>query len=372
MSQPFLETAFLESYGLIATGELAVSNRLPDTQLVASYSYAQTTAFRRSGVLVSNDFLETIFRDSSRFAHTLTDNATAGEFDPTAPSSPSVKLVPSAEFSASSLDITPIFELTDDFLATIPFLPSLTLELSNPWFGTLAFVATASFPHPDRTPFPTDTPLADGVSIIYEDSMTVSLTVSASESFIDVSTVSETIVDTFGHSVWVFEDSNGATTYSVSYGSYQVVKTVVVNYRSVVLIGLPVYMTRVVRISRAVWLATSEAPADSSIDSGTLIGGIIGAATVLVLIVGATIFLVRSRMRDNASLEPEISPNDKDFVDAPQMVSLDDDVNGDDNEMDLELQQSIKQYAGDDLDGDPFDLMPMTDDDSIFRCHSFP
>jgi hypothetical protein len=49
----------------------------------------------------------------------------------------------------------------------------LALELSDTLVETLVFIGTASFTFSDKTPFPTNTALGEGMSIIYEDSMTV-------------------------------------------------------------------------------------------------------------------------------------------------------------------------------------------------------
>jgi hypothetical protein len=174
------------------------------------------------------------------------------------------------------------------------------------------------------------------------------------------------VVTTFGLSFWVFEDSDGVTSYSASYGSYQVVQTVIVASRSAVLIDLPVYLTRVVQVSRAIRLPITELAAESTVDSGPLIGAVAGGAVILALMIGASIFIVRLRKKANLNVEPPAAETDD--TDGSQVVSLDDEMDEDVAQADPDIMESMRQYGGDDpVDDDVFDaLAAATDSDSIF------
>jgi hypothetical protein len=141
----------------------------------------------------------------------------------------------------------------------------------------------------------TDTPIGAGVSILYEDSITVSASVSVSMMAVSVTVISQTVGVTYTISEWVVVDAVSSESLQHTVVALATAQEVVVISASFVQVQLPVYVSRIVQVSRIIRITSASPPAGSGISAGTLIGSVSGAGVVIALIVAAVVFVVRSK-----------------------------------------------------------------------------
>jgi hypothetical protein len=133
------------------------------------------------------------------------------------------------------------------------------------------------------------------MSVSFEDSVTVSQSVSLSEVVVSVTMVSETVRVTYIVSEWEIVGADGSDSFSQTLVASETVEQVVLISVSRVQVELPVYVSRIVQVTRVIRLTTASAQAGSGMSSGTLIGTVTGAAIVVALVVAGAVFIVRSK-----------------------------------------------------------------------------
>jgi hypothetical protein len=192
---------------------------------------------------------------------------------------------------------------------------------------------------------PTDTPIGAGISILYEDSVTVSASISLSMMAVSVTVISQTVGVTYAVSQWVVVDAGGSESLQQTVVALATAQEVVVISTSFVQVQLPVYVSSIVQVSRIIRITSAVPPAGSGVSTGTLIGAVSGAGVVTALVAGAIIFVVRSKKAhvgsgytdDSSSQLENITPSGREPT--PQ----------DQTEADQEneaLAQSLRFYGG--------------------------
>jgi hypothetical protein len=108
-------------------------------------------------------------------------------------------------------------------------------------------------------------------------------------------------------------------------------------------IDLPVYVTRIVQISRIIRIASPPDQAEGGMNSAMLIGTVSGAALICALIVAAVIFIVRSRRAGAQGSSEDSADTITPSISAIPKLDTDADVGGD--EENIELAQSLAQFG---------------------------
>lgn len=223
-------------------------------------------------------------------------------------------------------DGTALFPQSDSFTASAGFHPSDTLIPPR---------TRTDIP----TPPPSDTPLGEGVSIVYEDSITIVESITQSETEFFVSSLSQTVVGvTMTVSHFIFSDNIGSRTLSATVQSFALLSEIQISWVTVGMMDIPIYVTRMVRVSHAILLPQSDAPS-SGLSSGALIGIVSGSAVVLAILVGVAIFLLRHRKES----EDGGSSDDEKTKETSKVVSVETDTSVDEPDA-PDVENALKQF----------------------------
>jgi hypothetical protein len=192
-------------------------------------------------------------------------------------------------------------------------------DIHSPATGTNAFVASESF-----TPWPSESRLSEGVSLL----MTVSWSATLSVSFVAVNATSMSVVEllTVGDSVTLVE-SSGCSSLSMVLGvtietqSVTVVDTVIMQT-----IEINVWLPTSIKMTLFIMLPTEQEKKKAS--NATLIGVVTGVAVILVGFAAGAIYLIRSsRMKDDLSSDqdaPQVTRSGE-FAEPTNSVSAEED-----------------------------------------------
>jgi hypothetical protein len=345
------------------------SPSLPDTAPLSGTSILQTTApiapsprIARSATIFTDPMAATAsFLASPTFAFTSPFNnsflfieslpsfetlffAQSAAFAPSPSYGVSVIFAASALFSASR-----VFTQSLLFSASAPFSQSAVFEPSGSFRASLSFSPSAPFPTfpastvpVTATPLPTVTPIGAGVSILYEDSVTISQTVSLSDLVISLTFLSDT--NTITYSLWqlIESDASGNERVTQTVVSFATVAEIIMISMSRIQVELPVYVSRVIQISRIIRITSLQVEAGDSMNAATLIGSVSGVALVISLIIAGVLFVVRSK----GGAETPNTDSDSQIEELASNVSIPalDGISDMDDE-NIELAQSIAQFG---------------------------